>query len=320
MKKALLCLLVLLLLLTGCGPVKPVETPSDPSAASSEIPSESSSGVSSELPPSTFKFTTENYPKMGGSLACLPLGEAVTATVLGIDRETANGMISFAGSTTDNYAWLLDGTFDIILAYEPSEEAWKLINDDKVGVEMTAIGADGLVFIGSKDNPVTNLTREDVEKIYSGTLTDWSELGGKKEEIIPFQRNKTSGSQTLFDKLINLGDKLVEPPKEYRVETMIGLLEAVADYKGSSGALGYTVYYYLTNMEAGTLDTAKIFDFEGVTPSNETIASGEYALSNDFYVVIRKDAAADSPERVLYNWICSAQGKQLIERENYAAK
>ena len=82
MKKALLCLLVLLLLLPGCRPANEPDTPS---------------GVSSELPPSTFKFTTENYPKMGGSLACLPLGEAVTATVLGIDRETANGMISFAG-------------------------------------------------------------------------------------------------------------------------------------------------------------------------------------------------------------------------------
>ena len=65
-----------------------------------------------------FVFTEENYPKMGGSLANLPLGEAVTATVLGIDREKANSMIVFEGSTTDNYEWLVDGTFDIILAYK----------------------------------------------------------------------------------------------------------------------------------------------------------------------------------------------------------
>lgn len=267
-----------------------------------------------------FVFTKDNYPKMGGSLACLPLGEAVTATVLNTTRDDANTLISFAGSTTDNYKWILDGTFDILLAYEPSEEAKALIEADERGLEMTAIGADGLVFIGNKNNPVTNLTFDDVCKIYSGEMTNWKDIGGKDEEIIAFQRNKDSGSQTLFDKLINLGDKLTDAPTDRMVGSMIGLLEAVADYKGSEGALGYTVYYYLTNMESDTLNTAKIFDYEGVTPSNETISSGEYKLSNDFYVVIRKDAPENSPERILYNWICSQQGKELIVKENYAAK
>ena len=58
----------------------------------------------------------------------------------------------------------------------------------------------------------------------------------------------------------------------------------------------------------------------GEGPTNETIGSGEYSLTNDFYVVIRKDAPEDSPERILYNWICSAQGKELVEKENYVAK
>lgn len=267
-----------------------------------------------------FRFTLENYPKMGGSLACLPLGEAVTATMLNIDRESADKLISFAGSTTDNYQWILDGTFDIVLVYEPSEDAKKMIEESKVGLEMTAIGADGLVFIGNKNNPVSNLTRKDIEGIFKGNITNWSELGGEKVGIVPFQRNKQSGSQTLFDKFFPLGDELIEPPKEQIVGSMIGLLEAIAGYDGSTGALGYTVYYYLTNMEAGTLDSAKIFDFNGVTPSNETIASGEYELSNDFYVVIRADEPADSPARILYNWLCSEQGKELITRENYAAK
>lgn len=267
-----------------------------------------------------FEFTEENYPKMGGSLACLPLGEAVTATTLGIDRKKANGMIRFEGSTTDNYEWLLDGTFDIILAYEPSEDAKTLISADEAGVEMTPIGADALVFIGNKNNPVESLSYEDVCGIYSGRIVNWSELGGNDEAIVPFQRNRDSGSQTLFDKLINLGGELMDPPSELMSGSMLGLLQAVADYNGSNGALGYTVFYYLTEMESGTLDRAKIFDYEGVTPSNETISSGEYKLTNDFYVVIRKDAPENSPERILYNWICSTQGKQLIESEGYATK
>ncbi len=267
-----------------------------------------------------FVFTEENYPKMGGSLANLPLGEAVTATVLGIDREKASDMIVFEGSTTDNYEALIDGTFDIILAYEPSEEAKEYAKENNAEYEMTAIGADALVFICSTNNPIDSLTTEQVKSIYKGQTTNWSEVGGADMPIIAYQRNKDSGSQTLFDKLVNLGDELMEAPMEYKVGSMIGLLEAVADYEDSDGALGYTVYYYLTNMEQEKLSRSKILNIDGVVPSNESIGKGEYPFVNDFYVVIRKDAPENSPERILYNWITSDQGLELVRRENYPVK
>lgn len=267
-----------------------------------------------------FVFTTDNYPKMGGSLAALPLGEAVTATVLGITREKANGMVVFEGSTTDNYVALVDGEFDILLAYEPSEEAKQYAEDNGFEWEMTPIGADALVFICSTENAVKSLTTQQIKSIYSGKTKNWKDVGGSDSSIIAYQRNKDSGSQTLFDKLINLGDELVDPPVDQRVSSMIGLLEAVADYDNSKDSLGYTVYYYLTNMETDKLDTTKILAVDGVEPNNSTIGSGEYPLVNDFYVVISKDLPQDAPARILYNWICSEQGKQLVERENYVAK
>lgn len=278
-------------------------------------------GVENEIADNEkFVFTEENYPKMGGSLANLPLGEAVTATVLGIDREKANSMIKFEGSTTDNYEALVDGEFDILLAYEMSGEAIEYVENKGVELEMTAIGADALVFICSNENPVESVTGEQVEEIYKGNITNWNEVGGADCELIPYQRNKDSGSQTLFDKLIDLGDELMDAPKEQIADSMIGLLEAVADYDNSDGALGYTVYYYLTNMEAEKLNTSKLLAIDGVAPTNETIASGEYPYVNDFYVVIRKDAPENSPERILYNWIISEQGKELARRENYVVK
>lgn len=268
----------------------------------------------------SFKFTVDNYPKMGGSLANLPLGEAVTATVLGIDRETASSMIKFEGSTTDNYEALVDGTFDILLAYEMGEDAIAYCEEKGVELEMTAIGTDALVFICSLENKVESLKGEQVEEIYKGNITNWSEVGGEDHPIIAYQRNRDSGSQTLFDKLINLGDELMQAPEETRIGSMIGLLEAVADYDNSADALGYTVYYYLTNMEQDKLSTSKLLAIDGINPTNETIKSGEYPYVNDFYVVIRKDAKEDSPERILYNWIKSEQGKELAERENYVVK
>ena len=278
------------------------------------------SGCVQEYAGPTFTFTEENYPKMGGSLANLPLGEAVTATVLGIDREKANSMIVFEGSTTDNYEWLVDGRFDIILAYEMGDDAKAYCKEKGVELEMTPIGTDALVFICSLENGVENLTQQQIEEIYKGNITNWSQVGGEDHDIIPYQRNKDSGSQTLFDKLVNLGDELMDAPQDIRIGSMIGLLEAVADYENSKDALGYTVYYYLTNMEADKLTTSKLLSVDGVAPTNESIGKGEYPYTNDFYVVIRKDAAENSPERILYNWICSEQGKELAERENYVVK
>lgn len=267
-----------------------------------------------------FSFSKENYPKMGGSLANLPLGEAVTATVLGLTREEAGELISFKGSTTDNYKAVCDGEFDILLAYEPSEEAKDYMKEKGVELEMTPIGIDALVFICSKENEVDSLTTKQIKGIYSGEITSWGEVGGAGKDIIPYQRNKDSGSQTLFDKLINLGDKLIEAPKSLMIGSMIGLLEAVADYDNNENALGYTVYYYLTNMEKEKLNTCKLLSVDGVAPSNQTISDGTYPLTNDFYVVIRKSAGEDSPERILYNWICSSQGRELVEKENYPVR
>jgi len=320
---ALLLSLTLVFALAACSGKKPTDTTESESQTKPEPQTEPEPEPETESEPDAnpaYPFTLENYPRMGGSLANLPLGQAVTATVLGVSRERANDFITFAGSTTDNYKALVDGDFDILLAYEPSEEAKKYIKNSGTELEMVPIGVDALVFICSNENPVDDLTMDQVKDIYRGKITNWKEVGGNDAEIIPYQRNKDSGSQTLFDKLVNLGDELMDVPIEYRIETMQGLLEAVAEYDNSENALGYTVYYYLTNMESEKLKTSKILSVDGVEPSNETIARGEYPLTNDFYVVIRADEPQNSPVRILQDWITSAQGRELVERENYPVR
>ena len=134
----------------------------------------------------SFVFTKENYPKMGGSLAALPLGEALTANALGIERDEASSMLVFEGSTTDNYEALVDGTFDIILAYEPSGEALAYAEEKGVKLEFETIGLDALVFITGKENPVENLTTQEIKDIYTGKTTRWSEVGGNDQKILAF--------------------------------------------------------------------------------------------------------------------------------------
>jgi phosphate transport system substrate-binding protein len=268
--------------------------------------------------PGNFKFTEANYPRMGGSLAVLPLGEAVTAAALGIDRDRTGEFILFEGSTTSNYTDLADGKFDILLAYEPSQGAKDYAADKGFEWEMTPIGRDALVFITNDENKIDGLTTEQVYDIYTGRIKNWSEIGGADAAIKPFRRNADSGSHTLFELLILKGAALADQPTEtVQVNSMLGMLEAIAEYDSGDGAIGYTVYYYLTNMESDKLEKSKIFKIDGIEPNPSTIASGKYGLINDFYVVIPKETPADSPARILYNWVCSEQVKKLGEAENY---
>jgi len=296
------------LALAGCSWEAPVEEEQPPPVEEEAVSQPLEGG---------YVFTPDNYPRMGGSLAALPLGQAVTAAALGIGREQTDEYIQFENSTTWNYQQLVDGNFDILLAYEPSGEALEYAEQAGFSWEMTPIGRDALVFIANAANPVEGLTTQQIADIYTGQLTKWSELGGADREIIAYQRNQDSGSQTLFDLFFPLGERLMKPPSDQVVGSMIGLLEVVADYDNSADALGYTVYYYLSNMETDKLSRTKILSVDGVAPDNAAIASGQYPYTNDFYVVIPAGLAEDDPARVLYNWICSDQVRELGERENY---
>ena len=317
MKKiiAILSALMLMLTLFACSDSKP-----DAETTAAAETTEQPATVEEVKPVGNFTFTKENFPVVGGSLALKPFGQALTATVLGIPRDGAIDPEIWEGSTTYKYQQFVDGEIELLLAYEPSEEAIEYAKSKGFEWEITAIGADALVFICSNQNPVQNLSMEQIKQIYSGEITNWKQVGGNDAPMAAYQRNRDSGSHTLFDKLINLGDKLVEPPKEEQIESMIGLLEAVADYDNSDSALGYTVYYYLTNMESDKLASSKILNVDGIEPTNENIASGKYTLVNDFYVAIPKNLPEDAPARILYNWIISEQGKELARRENYVVK
>ena len=104
---------------------------------------------------------------------------------------------------------LVSGRFDILLAYEPSEQAKLYAKENGFKWEMTPIGRDALVFIANKSNPVDGISDADIRGIYSGKIKNWKEIGGNDSLIIPYQRNPDSGSQTLFDKLVGLGGDLM---------------------------------------------------------------------------------------------------------------
>lgn len=263
-----------------------------------------------------FVFTRENFPRLNGSTSTVPLAQAMASVLLGESREAVSDLTQFS-RTTQSYRNLIYGEADLLIAAEPADSIWEEKKDAGFDWEMESFAIDALVFVVNAGNPVDSLTVEQVQKIYTGEITNWSQLGGDDVEIIPFQRNEEAGSQTAFKNLVMKDLPLMDPPKDYVVDSMMGLIEAVAGYSDSPGAIGYTVYYYANDMKMA--EGLKILSIDGVEPSADTIRAREYPFLNNYYVVMQAGLAEDAPASILYHWILSGEGQKLVSHEGYVA-
>jgi len=263
--------------------------------------------------PSIPQMTLEEYPKVDGSLACIPLMEALIQAVTGCDQATAEESLTDFSNTNPSYRALTDGRADLILSYEASTQTKENLNNLE-GLDLTPVGRDALVFIVNSGNPVESLTTEQIHDIYTGAIQNWSEVGGNDVEIKAFQRRENSGSQTLM-RLLLMGDEEIPEKQLLTIESMEGLIDTVMSYDNSANAIGFSVYYYASAMESR--EGMKFLSVNGVSPSNDTIRSGEYTLSHPFYVGISEEPSEKA--LALRDWLLSEEGQKFVEDCGYVA-
>lgn len=260
------------------------------------------------------RFSLEEYPHVDGSTSMLPLSRALMMASTGVSAQEAELRVSHSKTTLSFYA-LVSGEADLLLVARPAQEAFDYAEDMGVELEMRPIGVDALVFLTSDKNPVDSLTQQQAVGIYTGAITNWKEVGGADAEIVAYQRNETSGSQVMMENVVMDGQLMTDAPKEYRPSEMGALVDEVASYRNSADAIGYSVYYYVTEMYLR--EGVKLLAIDGVAPSNETIASGEYPYTQYNYAVIRKDEREDSPARQLFDFLTTPEGKALMAAQGY---
>ncbi len=262
----------------------------------------------------TPKFTPETYPKVDGSTVTIPLSEALGARTMGINIEEARQYIVH-NKTHQAYLNLINGDADLIFVTSPSKEEFQIAKDNNVNMEIIPIVSEGFVFLTSSDNPVKGLTLAQIQDIYSGKTTNWKQVGGNDVGIIAYQRPENSGSQTGFLDLVMNKVKPVDPPIEQVVAEMGQLIDAVATYKNRPDAIGYSYYYFVTDMWGN--DQVKLLEVNGVYPDKTTISSGSYPIRTAYYAVIRSDEPKDSSARQLVDWLLSEEGQKLAEEAGY---
>lgn len=258
-------------------------------------------------------ITEENYPRVDGSTATLPLSSAVYRLVTGASVKESDEAVVHT-KTTNSYLRLINGEVDLLIAADKNEAVDEAAAQAGVELEIRPIALDAFVFLANEDNPVKSLTKEQIQGIYSGQITNWSQLGGEDKDIIPFQRNENAGSQTAMKSLVMQGMEMI-PAEKLEIATMSSLLEAVAAYNNDANALGYSYYYYANLMYQ--TPGLRFMAVDGVEPSNESVQSGAYPYIATYYAVIRREEAEDTPARRIFEWLTTVPGQELAADLGY---
>ncbi len=167
------------------------------------------------------------------------------------------------------------------------------------GLVGTVLAYDGIAVIVNPENPVSNLDIQTIAKIYTGEITNWSELGGNDAEIVLIGREAGSGTRSGFEEIIG-----VEEQCRYRQElTSTGdVITAVAS---NPGAIGYASV-------ASVKDTVKALSVRGVLPTEATVKDGSYIIQRPFVLVTVKGKGLSEAAQKFFDYITSEKAYDII--------
>ena len=255
---------------------------------------------------------TENLPRIDGAAALFPVYSAFVNAVYPNTTKLYDGIFGY-NNTPDGYRHLAEKETDIFIGVYPSDEQKAYAEENQTTFEYTPIGTEAFVFFVHKDNPITNLTNEQIKDIYSGKITNWKDVGGKNEKIAAFQRNEGSGSQSMLKRF--MGDTpIMDAPTEMVNDLMAGIIEQVADYKSKTNSIGFSFRYYVEGIIKNP--DIKMISIDGIAPTSENIRNGSYPVLTPIYAVTYKENQNDNVDKLL-EWILSDEGQYIINETGY---
>ena len=255
---------------------------------------------------------TENLPRIDGAAALFPVYSAFVNAVYPNTTKLHDGIFEY-NNTPDGYRLLAEKETDIFIGVYPSDEQRAYAEENQTTFEYTPIGTEAFVFFVHKDNPITNLTTEQIKDIYSGKITNWKDVGGKNEKIAAFQRNEGSGSQSMLKRF--MGDTpITDAPTEMVNDLMAGIIEQVADYKSKINSIGFSFRYYVEGIIKNP--DIKMISIDGAAPTSENIRNGSYPVLTPIYAVTYKENQNNNIDKLL-EWILSDEGQYIINETGY---
>jgi phosphate transport system substrate-binding protein len=176
-----------------------------------------------------------------------------------------------------------------------------LNDEEKETLNETVVAIDGIAVIVNNNNPVSDLTVSQITQIYTGEITNWSELGGEELPIVCIGREAASGTRDGFESITGTEDSC-----KYSQElTSTG--DVVQTVSSNPNAIGYASL-------ASVGDNIKTVSVEGVMPSDETILDGSYKIQRNFVLVTQKDKELTGAAKDFFDFAMSSSANEFITK------
>jgi phosphate transport system substrate-binding protein len=240
----------------------------------------------------------EKVLSIAGSTTVLPVAQAVADEYM--DQNSDVDITVTGGGSSVGVKSAADGTADIGMA---SREVKQSEMDDNPTLVVTPIAKDGIAIIVHKDNPITGLTMEEVQKIYKGEITNWNEVGGPDLEIVLVGRDSASGTRATFEELVDVEDECDESMQE---KASNGAIKETV--KGNENAIGYVGLGYVDSEIKGV-------PVDSVSPSIATVQDGSYPISRNLNLIT--DGQPSGLAKEFIDFFLSSEGQAIVESEDF---
>jgi phosphate transport system substrate-binding protein len=237
-----------------------------------------------------------------GSTTVLPIAQA-TAEVFMEKNSVINISVQGGGSSV-GITSLLDKTCDIAdSSRQIKKEETESAKTKGVAVNEIKIAMDGIAVIVNPKNKISALTRRQIKDIYTGKVSDWSELGGANGKIVVLSRDTSSGTYEAFEVLALNKEKV-------RADALINASnQAIASTVATTpGAIGYIGHGYLSKK-------VKDVTVDGIKCTKENIISGKYPLSRPLFMYTNGKPSGDTKKFI--DFVLGREGQKIVEEEGF---
>ena len=194
-----------------------------------------------------------------------------------------------------------EGTCDIGLSSRALKDEEKA-----AGLKETVLAYDGIAIIVHPDNPVSDLTIEQIAQLYTGEVTNWKDVGGNDAEVVLIGREAASGTRDGFESITGTKEKC-----QYRQElTSTG--DVITAVSQNPDAIGYASL-------ASIKDSVKALNVDGVTPSEATVKDGSYKVQRPFVLVTAEGKALTPVAQAFFDYATSSDAAAIIAKAGAVA-
>ncbi len=239
---------------------------------------------------------------MEGSTTVLPIAQKAAEVYM--QKEPSADISVRGGGSGVGIASLIDGTCDIADSSRPikDSELDKAVTNGK-SIKAHVIAMDGIAVIVNPANQVNAMTKKQVKDIYTGKISNWSQVGGEDQQIVIVSRDTSSGTFEAFGELA-LDKQKVRPDAIMQASNQA----SASTVARTPGGIGYVGLGFLSS-------SVKALEIDGVLPSKETVLNNKYPIGRPLFMYT--NGAPQGLAKELIDFIKSPEGQELVEEDGF---